>query len=283
MFRGHEIIAVVPAGRQATLQLLVPHLLAASDLIDECHLWVNTIVRSDLVYLESLEAQQPGFFRRIPSRVPVDGNKSVACFYGPDYRKREKIYIKLDDDIVWMAPDAIRNLLEFRTRNPQYFLVFSDIWNNQLCDHLHQRTGLLPDEPFIDWNCGGNTWSDGRAAERIHRHLLQFLSADNAVKDLCAFERWHLRQTERCSINLVCWLGEDLSSLLPDGLHGPLPTGDDEHYFCCVAPRQLGKSNVICGNSTVAHYSFGPQKSYLDGTDILRRWQDHQVALGRTS
>ena len=38
-------------------------------------------------------------YTQIPSRVPVDGNRSVACFYGSDYREAGTICIKLDDDI----------------------------------------------------------------------------------------------------------------------------------------------------------------------------------------
>lgn len=155
MFANHKVIAAIPAGRRETLELLVSHLLAARDIIDECHLWVNTTKESDLNYLKSLETHWPDFFRRVPSRVPVDGNRSVSCFYGEAYRQPRTIYIKLDDDIVWLASDSIRKLLEFRVANPRYFLVFADIWNNQLCDHLHQRCGLLTDEPLIDWNCMG--------------------------------------------------------------------------------------------------------------------------------
>lgn len=280
MFQGRKIIAAIPAGREETLQLLVPHLLAAREWIDRCHLWVNTVKESDLTYLESLEARWPEFFLRIPSRVPVDGNRSVACFYGTDYRETGTICIKLDDDIVWLAPDAIRNLLEFRLRNPDYFLVAADIWNNQLCDHLHQRAGLLPDEPFIEWRGDGNSWASGERAEEIHRHLLDHLESGRPMERLRAFERWQLRRDERFSINLVCWFGEDLAALSPDGLEAPLGHGDDEQYLSCDAPRILDKLNVICGSATAAHYAFYPQKAHLDGTDVPERWKKHVPEVG---
>jgi hypothetical protein len=275
MFEGREIIAVIPAGREATLALLVPHLLAAREWIDRCDLWVNTRNESDLAYLESLEARWPGFFRRIPSRVPVDGIRSVACFYGPDYRQPGTICLKLDDDLVWLAPDAIRRLLEFRVQNPDYFLVMADIWNNQLCDHLHQRAGLLRDEPCIEYQCTGSSWRSGPRAETVHRSLLERLDAGISPDRLATFERWQLRWEERFSINLVCWFGEDLAALSPDGLDGPLGGGDDEQYLSCDAPRMLDKLNVICGSATAAHYAFHPQKAHLDGTDVLERWRQH--------
>jgi hypothetical protein len=272
MYQERKIIAVIPAGREETMQLLAPYLLAAGGLIDECHLWVNTEKPSDLAYLEKLEASRPAFFRRVASQVPIDGNRSVSCFYREEYRQPGTIVIKFDDDIVWMGPNAILNLLEFRIENPEFFLVFANIWNNQLCDHLHQRTGLLASEPAIEWNCAGNFWWDGASAEWVHRQLLTALAMGATEDNLVTFHSWLLQPNERCSINLVCWFGEDLAALSPDGLDGPLGDGDDEQYLCSEAPQKLGKKNVICGTALAAHYSFFPQKAHMDQTDVLAQW-----------
>ncbi len=272
MFQERKIIAVIPAGREETMQLLIPHLLAANGLIDECHLWVNTEKASDLAYLEKLEASRPEFFRRVASQVPIDGNRSVSYFYREEYRQPEMIVIKLDDDIVWMGENAIRHLLEFRMKNPEFFLVFANIWNNQFCDYIHQRTGLLPVEPKVDWDCPGNMWLNGELAERVHRNLLEKLEAGATEDYLVTFYSWQLQPEERCSINFVCWFGEDLAALSPDGLDGPLGDGDDEQYLSCEAPQKLGKLNVICGTALTAHYSFFPQKAHMDSTDVLEQW-----------
>ncbi len=272
MYQKRKIIAVIPAGREKNMKLMVTHLLAACDLIDECHLWVNTQNLNDLAYLENLETSRPEFFRRVASQVPIDGNRSVSCFYREEYRQPGTIVIKLDDDIVWMGPNAIRNLLEFRLENPEYFLVFANVWNNQLCDHLHQRMGLLPGEPAVNWSCFGNVWQSGELAEWVHRNLLEALKAGATEDDLVTFYSWQLRPEERCSINFVCWFGEDLAALSPDGLDGPLGDGDDEQYLSCEAPQKLGKKNVICGSALAAHYSFFPQKAHIDQTDVLAQW-----------
>jgi hypothetical protein len=264
MYQERKIIVVIPAGREETLKLVVAHLLAAVDLIDECHLWVNTEKPSDLAYLEKLESSSPAFFRRVASQIPIDGNYSVACFYREEYRQPGTIVIKLDDDIVWMGPNTICNLLEFRIENPKYFLVFANLWNSQLCDYLHQRTGLLTEETSLEWNCLGNLRSNGVLGEWVHRNLLAHLEAGASEEDLTTFYRWFLRPGERCSICFICWFGEDLAALSPDGLDGPLPSGDDEHY--------LGKMNVICGSALAAHYSHCTQKAHMDSTDVLAQW-----------
>ncbi len=275
MFQERKIIAVIPAGREQTVKLIVPHLLAAVDLIDECHLWVNTEKPSDLANLEKLEASRPEFFRRMASQVPIDGNRSVSCFYREEYRQPGTIVIKLDDDIVWMGPNAILNLLEFRLENPAYFLVFANIWNNQHCDFLHQRTGLLPSEPAMDWSSFGNIWHGGVLAEWVHRTLLAALEAGATEQDLVTFYSWQFRPEERCSINFICWFGEDLAALSPEGLNGPLGDGDDEQFLACEAPKLLGKLNAICGSALAAHYSFFPQKAHIDSTDVLAQWARH--------
>jgi hypothetical protein len=110
--------------------------------------------------------------------------------------------------------------------------------------------------------------------------LLDHLESGEPPERLQAFERWQLRRDERFSINLVCWFGEDLAVLSPDGLEAPLGHGDDEQYLSCDAPRILDKLNVICGSATAAHYAFYPRKAHLDGTDVLERWKKHVPEVG---
>ena len=53
------------------------------------------------------------------------------------------IYIFLSDDIVWMAPDAIEELLKFRFYYDQYFLSFANVVNTSMCSHFHQQAGYV--------------------------------------------------------------------------------------------------------------------------------------------
>ena len=259
------------------MKLLVPHLLAARDVIDRCDLWINTDKPADLEYLNGLCGQYPGFFQPVESRTRFVGMEAVSTFYTPAYRQPGTVYLKVDDDIVWMDPEAIRTLIRFRVSNPEYFLVSANVWNNQLCDHLHQRCGLIPAEPFIEWNSAGSCWRSGKAAEAIHRILLSKVSTTLSARGVGVFERYIVRAGERLSINMVAWLGEDLANLGEHGLRLPF-LGGDEDFFSNGALTMLGKDNAICGGAVAAHFAFGPQRAYMDGTDLLVKWAAHLPA-----
>lgn len=275
MIVNHKVVAIVPVGRECTLRLLLPHLLSQRELIDECHLWINTRRLCDLRFISQVLEVFPEFFLRVDCKGVPDTGTSLACAYGSRYRVKNAVFLRIDDGIVWLHEEAIRRLLEFRVLNRQYFLTIANVWNNQLCDHLHQRCGLLPNLPFIQWQVFGGLWGSGEMAEAVHSTLLRLLNEPTSLNALSSFERWELNPTERCSINLASWLGEDLALLSPDGLDAPFPGGDEEEYLTQRAPTILGKRNVIVGRSLACHYSFPPQRDFLASTDILRQWSAH--------
>lgn len=262
------------------MRLLVPHLLAARGLIDRCDLWINTDNPDDLEYLAKITRQYPDYFFSIASPTKMIGLDAVSFFYNTDYRVPGTVYLKIDDDIVWMDPAAIRTLIDFRVRNREYFLVSANVWNNQLCDHIHQRCGLIPPLPFIEWKGDGSCWGNGKASEAILRMLIAAVEAGPDDRWFKAFERYVVRGGERLSINMVAWLGEDMASLGDFGIGRSFP-GGDEDFFSSGALIKLGKDNVICGGALAAHFAFGPQRAHMDGTDLLEKWARYAPSVDR--
>lgn len=249
------------------MEVQIPYLLNQRGLIDEHHFWVNTKVPEDLAWIQQHCDACPDFFKLVLCPAEPDGNATVTLFYAlPEYRKEDTIVIKVDDDIVFIAPNAIWNLLTFRLEHPEYFLVFANTVNNGWCDFLRQRMGLVANAPMlVETPAGGNAWASGVWAEAMHRSFLTNLGTGDLQMHEQAFRQFMTVAGERVSINFVCWLGEDMAQLNVEG--------EDEHFLCNQGPRELMKVNAICGGAVVSHYAFFPQRDYLDGTDVLKLYR----------
>lgn len=245
------------------MEVLLPYILQQRGLIDEHHFWLNTIDAEDLLWIHARCAEHPDYLKMVPCPTVPNGSVTVTHFYAlPEYRNERTIVIKVDDDIVFIAPNAIWNLLCFRLEHPEYFVVFANTFNNSWMDYLRQRQGMFPTAPFVADLA--SAWASGEWAEAVHRQFL----ADLACKDLRKHEE-QCRQFifipgERVSINFVCWLGEDMARLHV--------TGDDEAFLTCEGPALLGKANAMCGSSIVCHFAFFPQREHMDATNVLEQY-----------
>jgi hypothetical protein len=268
MIEGKRVISVCPAGRRRYMEVLLPYLLNHRGLIDEHHFWVNTLDADDIAWMQARCAECPDYFKLVPCPGEPAGNATVTLFYAlPAYRQDNTIIIKIDDDIVFIAPNAIWNLLTFRLENPEFLLVSANVVNNGVCDFLRQRAGLVREGPLIaDGKAGGNAWASGPWAEAVHRSFLADLAEGDIATHEQQFRRFVLYPQDRFSINFIAWFGEDMARLHI--------TGDDEHFLSHLAPVQIQRLNVICGSSVVSHYAYFTQREHMDVTDLLERYAE---------
>src|SRR4051812_9508480 len=121
MFEGYRIVAVTPAGRRRYMELLVPQILD-SDIVDRYDIWVNTVDPADVAFFDGLAAK----YDRVrlvpqPDRKPP-GVEAIHGFHRHAVDS-DTIYIRFDDDVVWVEPGFFETLLRFRVDHPDYFLV----------------------------------------------------------------------------------------------------------------------------------------------------------------
>ena len=127
MFKDYKVVAVTPAGRKRFLRILHRYMQQYTNIIDEWHLWKNTSVEEDQQYIDELHKSNPRFIKIIAGlssdsdtyRINAVGNFYKYCI------DLDTIYIKIDDDIVFIADDAFYRLLEYRIKHPQYFIIFA--------------------------------------------------------------------------------------------------------------------------------------------------------------
>jgi hypothetical protein len=282
VFGSWRVAVVTPAGRRRYLEILVPYVMRERAWLDEYQLWVNTADEHDLGFLSALERRHRGFVRLVHGSHAPDGSRTVRHFY-PAAADPRTIYLKLDDDICFIAQGALRKLIRFRARHPGFLLVHANAVNTVLASYIHQRlgasdarAGTVRNDPFCPVG-----WKSGRFAAAAHR---QFLGAvrDQAIGRY-RFGLWPLPLGARCSLNCCAWLGSDFAAF-----DGVIDGEDDEQWLSVQKPRQLGRTSCMLGTALVAHFAYFPQRYYLERwTTLLEEYRelsgDQVSARGRAA
>lgn len=261
MIDNKKVIVCIPSGRRRCLSMLLD-CLEKESCIDEIHLWENTNDEQDLEFISKYESSTyKAKVIRIEERVGHDICGRVSSFY---YHYAEgfdddTVFLKIDDDVVWIEEGAIESIVKFTINNPKYLVVFMNTINCPLVDHLHQRFGIYPDETItMPWDCCSIAWHDAGLAQLKHMTLIE--NINNKYIDVYKFNRFECR-ADRVSINLICWNHNSFNYL---DIH------DDEHDLGVRIPAENNKLNCIFGEKLAAHLSFSPQhRNGLDEDKIL--------------
>jgi len=264
MYNNKRIVIVTPAGRKRYLNILKKYIFA-SKIVDEWKIWQNTLNLEDINYIKEISLEDKRVV--VENRpLPLGTSYCIHKFFN-NCIENNTVYIRFDDDIIWMKDDAIENLAKFRIENPKYFLVYGNIVNNSICDHLHQRCNDIYHAFPITYNCmDHNAWKNVILAERKHKILIENIKKNN-FKGYNILN-WTLHDYERVSINVISWLGEEFKKF--NGVVGV----DEEAWLSCVKPQELQKKSCICGNALFAHFAFYTQRHHLDQTNLIEIYED---------
>lgn len=277
MIYSKKVIVVIPAGRRRYMEVGLPYILREYDVIDEIRYWVNTDEEADIEWMVEKSKQYDKIkldfeFRYNPD---IKSNRNIGKFFKKCVEK-DTVYLRIDDDIVWMDCNYVEKMVNFRLKHPNYFLTYGNILNNAIVDYIHQRTNCFSDEfnknIRIEYNClDPQGWSNPSVAEKKHMQFLYDIENNNI--DKYKFTKWILSDCERVSINSICWIGEEFSKF-----NGEVGV-DEEQWLSVDKPSELKCYNIINGDAVCVHYAFYPQRSYLDTTNILEEYKKISLSL----
>lgn len=277
MIYSKKVIVVIPAGRRRYMEVGLPYILREYDVIDEIRYWVNTDEEADIEWMVEKSKQYDKIkldfeFRYNPD---IKSNRNIGKFFKKCVEK-DTVYLRIDDDIVWMDCNYVEKMVNFRLKHPNYFLTYGNILNNAIVDYIHQRTNCFSDEfnknIRIEYNClDSQGWSNPSVAEKKHMQFLYDIENNNI--DKYKFTKWILSDCERVSINSICWIGEEFSKF-----NGEVGV-DEEQWLSVDKPSELKCYNIINGDAVCVHYAFYPQRSYLDTTNILEEYKKISLSL----
>jgi hypothetical protein len=262
MFEGYRVVVVTPAGRRRYMKLLVPQVLA-SPLVDRYDLWLNTDDAGDLAFMEAL-TRLDDRMRLVPHPSGDAPGWGAICGFFPGALDEDTIYIRLDDDVVWLERGFFETLLRFRIANPRYFLVMPLIINNAVCTHLLQTCGKIAPSRFVGATCMDPVgWREASFAVLLHRFFLDLAARGEAHRLHCGPREIALN---RFSINAICWFGRDMAAI------GGEVRPAEEEDLSNIIPTRLGRSNCFCTDTIAAHFSFYVQRLALDRSGVLEEY-----------
>jgi hypothetical protein len=87
------------------------------------------------------------------------------------------IYIRLDDDIVYLEPTFLHKMFNFRLANEEPFIIYGNIINNAVISHFHQKNELLNINYHKTVSCECFDYigtHDYMFCEEIHNKLVEY-------------------------------------------------------------------------------------------------------------
>jgi hypothetical protein len=283
---NRKVVAWTPYGRRQTYSLLVQYLRRDVEhgLVDEVWAYMNTDPtgqEEDIAYAHELDALYPWFHLKYrPDGMdrhpgPKQRNTGYAYRHMAD---PDAVYLRFDDDIVYIHESAVENLVRARLEMPLPVAVFATTWNNAIVSWFAQQAGVIPREfgtvggPYCMDPTG---WANGQFAVSIHELLLEKIESGR-VEDLFLYQDFPVQNPQggagmQFSVSCFASLGSMYAGL-PTG-PGVLVPDEEESWHTMHQPPVVGQPNMLVGNALVSHFTFMPQRPHVLASNILGRYR----------
>jgi hypothetical protein len=259
-----KTIIVTPAGRQRYLEILVKYLDKQKEHFNEWHLWVNTANQQDMLFCKQLEKEH-AWIKAIDLEVPFSGINSINSFF-KHAMDSDTIYIRLDDDIVYLEPEFVSKMVNNRLKYTDPPFIYPLIINNgNICSYIAREKKFTDNDIDEIHHCQNNLFYSPEKAYGVHQDFIgkvKTSSIDHFYIDNVLVDNFH-----RISINSISWFGETIQRL-----NGHVP-GDEEQYLSVHYPKTINQPNLVCGDVICSHFAFVTQREFLDKTDLLETYK----------
>ncbi|KIW01525.1 uncharacterized protein PV09_07003 [Verruconis gallopava] len=142
---GLKVVALVFYGRPGSVSILDCYLkrnLAVNGgVLDEVVFLARTRRVRDLLYLDELVRTSP-YYRRQDLTFTRGDYRSAYNFV-----ENGTMYVKIDDDIVFMEDSTIPSLVSTKLENPDLYIVSANVVNQPSLSWVHQHLGVV--KPYL--------------------------------------------------------------------------------------------------------------------------------------
>ena len=297
-----KTIVVTFAGRKKFMEILFPYIKKYEHKIDEYHIYAATNNQEDLDYIEKFSSENEfvKVFGAEPGRDPI--YLWNECY--KNSQDENSVYLKLDDDIVFIDDSLFTDFLEFRKDNPQYPIIYPMIVNNLYTSWILQEKMALQFSQKTNFNERWNSvndriinylkdnpipdrlihvipedfalcpigWGNTEFAKSVHNKFLECLESnrmDIFKNTIDGTKGMILNNYPPVSINCCSWLGSSMKEYTAK--YGDV--WQDEIWLSVYLPILSGKPNYIYFDSVVSHFSYYKQmEGGILESNILSRY-----------
>ncbi|KAF2090726.1 hypothetical protein K490DRAFT_34927 [Saccharata proteae CBS 121410] len=143
--KDFRIVGLVFFGRPASVSILdcylKRNLVANGGMLDEVIFLARTSNEEDLAWLDRIVSEEPAYTRVDLKFEGID----YATAY--DICEAGTMYIKMDDDLVFMEDHTIATIVQNKLLHPEYFVVAANIVNQPSLSWIHYRLGVV--RPYL--------------------------------------------------------------------------------------------------------------------------------------
>jgi hypothetical protein len=270
MYKGFKIKPLVFAGRKETMRILFP--MIKSDIIDEVLVCVNTHNHDDIAFIDQYTQLHPRF-RKVLLPNHIIGTPSAYTHMFELMTNTDTIYIKLDDDLIYLSPHFFEDLVKFRFEHPEYICIYPWIINNPLCNWLGGWFKHFNNQS----DCMFWTWKDPKYAMMLlsafsDGKLPVNQRTDYEFDNKDAFYRPEINFSICPSINAVCFWGRDCK-IMNWACRMP-KYGTDEIFLTQGIFNDFGteRKHIVYSSPVCVHYAFYTQRTVLNAMHILDKY-----------
>ena len=263
-------------GREANLKVLIPYIDSALKIGAVDNYWFidMTRKRSDHELIKKLSKELD---EKYPGRVHLynseargkiidnkekiaEASKSWETFYKFLRRFNDNdIIAKCDDDTYYIDVETLKAAYEFRWNNKKPYLMHANCINNGLTAYQMNKKGVFSDKESSIYPSGGLTgplFSHPEIACKHHEQFTRDMLANHDNINKYKLGK-NIQFCNRVSINFIFMLGKDRHELSKI-------TYQDEYDTSCKYPQRENRPNVIIGDFTIAHHTYGPQEPTME-------------------
>ncbi|EME38751.1 hypothetical protein DOTSEDRAFT_75482 [Dothistroma septosporum NZE10] len=143
---NQRIVGLLFYGRPVYVEMLDcyvrKNLVSNGGWLDEVMFVADTTDRKDLAFLDQLVGQVPEY-----TQVRVHKDKGNFLGQWRAANESDTIYVKIDDDLVWLADDAVPRVVSGLISHPEALAMAGNIINSPVSRWFHYRTGAV--RPFL--------------------------------------------------------------------------------------------------------------------------------------
>ena len=137
-----KLIVLTFGGRESSIKILFNYILKYKKYINEFRIYIATTIQSDIDFMENFAKINSDFVKTVYCIIDNKIILNDKCLIWDNAYKsccdKNTVYIKLDDDIVYVDENLFTKFVDFRINNFVAPLIFPVIINNLVISNILQ-------------------------------------------------------------------------------------------------------------------------------------------------